>query len=42
MLRRLVVALLIVGMLVPLAACGRRGALEPPPDGTYSRQYPTQ
>lgn len=42
MMRKLLVALLIVGMLVPLAACGRRGSLEPPPDSTYPRQYPTQ
>ncbi|MDX9861677.1 MAG: lipoprotein [Rhodospirillales bacterium] len=42
MMRRLLIALLVIGMLAPLAACGRKGNLEPPPGSTYPRQYPTE
>lgn len=42
MTRRLLIALLVLGLLVPLAACGRKGALEPPPGSTYPREYPAE
>jgi|SaaInl7_200m_RNA_FD_contig_21_3275411_length_278_multi_6_in_0_out_0_2 predicted small lipoprotein YifL len=41
-IRKILVALLVFGMVASLSACGRKGALEPPPDSTYPRQYPTQ
>jgi len=41
-LRKILVAILVFGMVASLSACGRKGALEPPPDSTYPRQYPTQ
>ncbi|MBL6946282.1 MAG: lipoprotein [Rhodospirillales bacterium] len=42
MMRKLLVALLVFGLVASLSACGRKGALEPPPDSTYPRQHPTQ
>lgn len=39
---RILVAMLVIALLAPLAACGRKGSLEPSPDSTYPRQYPTQ
>lgn len=42
MIRRILIALLVIGLLAPLAACGRKGKIEPPPDSTYPRDYPTQ
>lgn len=42
MIRRLVMLLLICALAAPLAACGKKGKLEPP-DGEktdYPRQYP--
>ncbi len=42
MMRRLLIALLVLGLLAPLAACGRKGALEPPPGSTYPKQYPAE
>ncbi len=42
MMRRLLIALLVVGLLVPLAACGRKGTLEAPPGSTYPRDYPAE
>ncbi|MBC8158790.1 MAG: lipoprotein [Alphaproteobacteria bacterium] len=41
-IRKFLVALLVLGMVASISACGRKGALEDPPDGTYPRQYPTQ
>lgn len=40
--RKILVLLLTLGMLASTAACGRKGGLEPPPDSTYPREYPTQ
>lgn len=37
---RLFVLALIVALVSPLAACGRKGALERPPGGEYPKQYP--
>lgn len=42
MMRRLLIALLVLGLLVPMAACGRKGALEAPPGSTYPKQYPAE
>lgn len=42
MMRRLLIALLVLGLLVPLTACGRKGALEAPPGSTYPRDYPAE
>jgi len=42
MIRRILIALIVVGLLAPLGACGRKGSLQPPPDSTYPRDYPTQ
>ena len=41
--RRAAAALLAALLLAGLAACGKRGSLEPPPDVpvTYPRTYPT-
>ncbi|WP_316978099.1 LPS translocon maturation chaperone LptM [Shumkonia mesophila] len=42
MMRRLLIALLVLGLLAPLTACGRKGSLEPPPGSTYPREYPAE
>jgi predicted small lipoprotein YifL len=42
MMRRLLIALLVLGLLVPLAACGRKGSLERPPGSTYPHEYPAE
>ena len=42
MIRRLFLLVLMCALAAPLAACGKKGALEPP-DGKktdYPRQYP--
>lgn len=38
MTRSLRIALLVVGVALALTACGRRGALEPPPDASAKRE----
>jgi predicted small lipoprotein YifL len=40
--RKALVLILALGVLASTAACGRKSALEPPPDSTYPREYPTQ
>lgn len=42
MIRRLLILLVIIGLVAPLGACGRKGSLQPPPGSTYPREYPTQ
>lgn len=42
MTRKILVVLLLVALVAPLAACGRKGAPVPPPGSTYPREYPTQ
>jgi len=42
MMRRLLIALLVLGILTPLAGCGRKGSLEPPPGSTYPHEYPAE
>lgn len=41
-LRKALLALLFVGLAIPLADCGRKGPLEPPPDSDYPRTYPAE
>ena len=43
-LRTAVLALLVFLLAAPLAACGKKGPLEPPDDKerTYPRTYPTR
>lgn len=42
-LGRLVTLLLLAAvMAAPLAACGKKGSLEPPPDSEYPRKYPSR
>lgn len=42
MIRRILILMVIIGLLAPLGACGRKGALQPPPGSDYPREYPTQ
>lgn len=42
MIRVLVLVLVILGVALPLAGCGRKGALEAPPGTDYPRKYPSQ
>lgn len=39
---RLLILALIVAMASPLAACGRKGALDRPGDGDYPGSYPAE
>lgn len=42
-MRRLLSILLVaVAVAMPLAACGKKGGLEPPPDSEYPRKYPSR
>jgi len=38
----MVIVLLLIGLLIPLAGCGRKSTLAQPPGGTYPREYPTE
>jgi predicted small lipoprotein YifL len=40
--RHLLLALLLTGLVLPAAACGRKGAPEPPPGADYPRTYPSR
>ncbi len=42
MLRWLLLLALVLILASPLAACGRKGALERPQDSEYPRQYPVR
>ena len=42
MIRKLVLLLLILGVALPLASCGRKGPLEAPPGTEYPRKYPAE
>lgn len=42
MIRRILIVLVVIGLLAPLGACGRKGIVEPPPGSSYPRDYPTQ
>lgn len=42
MFRRILIALLVVGIVASLGACGRKGKVEPPEGSDFPRQYPTQ
>jgi len=42
MTRKLIVIVLVLAVASPLAACGRKGSLETPPDSTYPRTYPSK
>jgi predicted small lipoprotein YifL len=39
--RHLLLALLLAGLMLAAAACGRKGAPEPPPGADYPRTYPS-
>jgi predicted small lipoprotein YifL len=40
--RYVLVALLLAVSVLPAAACGRKGAPEPPPGAEYPRTYPSR
>jgi predicted small lipoprotein YifL len=43
--RRVTVVALLAALALPLAACGKKGPLDPPPgaeDSQFPRQYPTR
>jgi predicted small lipoprotein YifL len=40
--RRLLLLVLISVLLLPLTACGRKGAPEPPPGADFPRTYPSR
>ena len=40
MIRNLLVIALILGLVAPIAACGRKSAPQPPPGPHGPRQYP--
>ncbi len=40
--RRLAVLLLCAAVVLPAAACGRKGQPEPPPGSDYPRTYPAR
>ena len=42
MIRNLLVIALVLGLLAPVAACGRKSAPQAPPESEYPRQYPTR
>ena len=42
MIRKLLILLVVAGLVASVTACGRKGAVEAPPDSEYPRQYPTQ
>ncbi len=39
-MRRLLLIALVIGLALPLAACGKKNQPEPPPGSTYPRTYP--
>lgn len=42
MIRRILIVLLVIGLIAPLGACGRKGSLERPPGSDYPHEYPKQ
>jgi len=40
--RCLLLAMLLAGLMLPTAACGRKGAPEPPHGADYPRTYPSR
>ena len=42
MIRNLLVIALVLGLVAPIAACGRKSAPQAPPGTEYPRQYPTR
>ncbi|HJN23111.1 MAG TPA: lipoprotein [Rhodospirillales bacterium] len=42
MIRKIAVAMLILALASPLAACGRKSSPERPDDSDHPWQYPTQ
>ena len=42
MIRKILVIALVLGLVAPIAACGRKSAPQPPPGTEYPRQYPTR
>jgi predicted small lipoprotein YifL len=42
MIRKIAVAMLILALASPLAACGRKSLPERPDGSDHPRQYPTQ
>jgi predicted small lipoprotein YifL len=42
MIRNILVIALVLGLVAPIAACGRKSSPQPPPDTEYPRQYPTR
>jgi hypothetical protein len=40
--RRLLLLLLVAGLVLPAAGCGRKGQPEPPPGADYPRTYPSR
>ena len=42
MIRKIVIVVLILALASPLAACGRKSAVERPKGSDHPRTYPTQ
>ncbi len=42
MIRNILVIALILGLVAPIAACGRKSAPQAPPESEYPRQYPNR
>ncbi|MBK8209352.1 MAG: hypothetical protein IPK78_04685 [Rhodospirillales bacterium] len=40
--RRLLLLLLLAGLALPAAGCGRKGQPEPPPGADFPRTYPSR
>ena len=38
--RRLLLLMIMAGLALPVAGCGRKGQPEPPPGADYPRTYP--
>ena len=42
MIRNFLVIALVLGLVAPIAACGRKSVLQAPSGTEYPRQYPTR
>ncbi len=42
MIRNILVIVLVLGLVAPIAACGRKSVPQAPPGTEYPKQYPTR